>query len=72
LNENTNELIRDFYKKGTDFRNCSAEDIQTLQNILNNRPRKKLGYMTPTQKMVQMLQDRDANINKIPLLHICL
>lgn len=56
LNENTNGLIRDFYKKGTDFRNCSAEDLQTLQNILNNRPRKKLGFLTPTQKMVQMLQ----------------
>lgn len=30
--------------------------IYKLQNVLNNRSRKKLGCLTPTQKMVQMLQ----------------
>jgi transposase, IS30 family len=61
FNENTNGLIRDFYPKKTDFRSCSDGDIQKLQNILNNRPRKKLGFMTITQKMVQMIQANDIS-----------
>jgi IS30 family transposase len=56
LNENSNGLIRDFYPKKTDFRNHDNLEFLNKQNNLNNRPRKKLGFMTPTQKMVHMLQ----------------
>ncbi len=53
LNENTNGLIRDFYPKRTDFRKHTEQEFLELQNILNNRPRKTLGYKTPVQVMVQ-------------------
>jgi len=53
LNENTNGLIRDFYQKRTDFRLVPDKDIIVLQNILNNRLRKKLNYQTPSQAMVK-------------------
>ena len=56
LNENSNGLIRDFYPKTTDFRNHESIEIIGKQNNLNNRPRKRLGFLTPTQKMVQILQ----------------
>ena len=55
LNENTNGLIRDFLPKGTDFRLISDEEIQDIQNNLNNRPRKRIGFVKPVYRMVDML-----------------
>lgn len=48
-NENTNGLIRQYFPKGTDFSTVSAKQIQEVENMLNNRPRKRLGYRTPNQ-----------------------
>lgn len=50
-NENTNGLIRRFFPKGTDFNELSNKDIKEMQNWLNNRPRKVLGYHTPTEML---------------------
>jgi transposase, IS30 family len=48
-NENTNGLIRQYYPKGTDFNLVSDEDVKKLEGLLNNRPRKTLGYRTPNE-----------------------
>ena len=48
-NENTNGLIRYYLPKGTDFANISDETIKAIENILNNRPRKRLGWKTPLE-----------------------
>lgn len=48
LNENTNGLLRQYFPKQTDFRNISHQEIQRVQDELNNRPRKTLGYQTPS------------------------
>jgi len=48
-NENTNGLIRQYFKKGTSFENLTDKDIERVQNILNNRPGKKLGFLTPIE-----------------------
>lgn len=48
-NENTNGLIRRFYPKKTDFNSVGQEDLDRLQDHLNNRPRKVLGYYTPNE-----------------------
>jgi IS30 family transposase len=48
-NENTNGLIRQYYPKGTDFRNILPEDIKRVQYELNTRPRKILDYKTPLE-----------------------
>jgi len=48
-NENTNGLVRRFYPKKTDFNAVTKEDLFRLQNRLNNRPRKVLGYYTPNE-----------------------
>jgi len=45
-NENTNGLIRRYYPKKTDFNTVSQQDLYILQERLNNRPRKVLGYYT--------------------------
>lgn len=47
--ENTNGLIRDFFPKNTDFSNISKEDLRRVQDLLNERPRKALGYHTPKE-----------------------
>lgn len=49
-NENTNGLIRRFYpKRTTDFNKISNDELKALQDKLNNRPRKVLGYHTPKE-----------------------
>jgi len=40
-NENTNELIRQYFPKGSFFEYITNQYIMRVQNILNNRPRKK-------------------------------
>lgn len=48
-NENTNGLIRQYYPKGTDFNLVPDEEIKRVEDLLNNRPRKTLGYLTPNE-----------------------
>lgn len=48
-NENTNGLIRWYFPKGTDFATIPDEAIQEVENRLNNRPRKRLGWRTPLE-----------------------
>lgn len=48
-NENTNGLIRRFLPKGTDFNKVSLERLKQIENNLNDRPRKVLGFKTPNQ-----------------------
>jgi len=47
VNENMNGLIRQYLPKGSSFEDLTDEDISFIQNRLNNRPRKKLGFLTP-------------------------
>lgn len=46
-NENTNGLIRQYFPKKTDFSKISKEELKKVENQLNSRPRKKLGFKTP-------------------------
>ena len=47
LNEHTNGLIRQYLPKKTNFTQISKEEITTIQDKLNHRPRKVLNYRTP-------------------------
>lgn len=49
LNEHTNGLVRQYFPKGTDFHQVSDEEIAIVEKKLNNRPRKVLGYKTPSE-----------------------
>lgn len=49
LNENTNGLIRQYFPKKHDFAGITNADVQRVEALLNNRPRKTLGYRTPNE-----------------------
>jgi transposase, IS30 family len=48
-NENLNGLIRQYFPKKSNFENIEEQQIKTVVNILNNRPRKRFGYKTPNE-----------------------
>jgi IS30 family transposase len=54
-NENTNGLLRQYMPKGTDLSLHSAQDLERFAASLNNRPRKALGFMKPSQKFAELL-----------------
>ena len=43
VNENTNGLIRQFFPKDQDLRGVTDEQLATVRDTLNHRPRKTLG-----------------------------
>ena len=49
LNENHNGLIRQYLPKGMELNNISHGQVVAIQEKLNNRPRKTLGYKTPNE-----------------------
>ena len=53
--ENTNKRLRRFIPKGQSIDDLDEESIKEIEWILNNTPRKCLGYLTPHEKMLQLL-----------------
>jgi transposase, IS30 family len=54
-NENTNGLLRQYLPKGTDLSIHTTEDLARIAASLNNRPRKTLGFMKPSEKLAELL-----------------
>ena len=54
-NEHTNGLLRQFFPKGTDFRQVSRHDVAYATNHLNHRPRERLNYQTPNEVFTRQL-----------------
>lgn len=48
-NEQTNGVLRYFVPKGTPFATISTKRLARIEDLLNNRPRKCLGYRTPAE-----------------------
>jgi IS30 family transposase len=54
-NENTNGLLRQFFPKRTDFTQVSHREVARVEQLLNERPRRRLDYRTPTEILAPRL-----------------
>jgi len=52
-NENTNGLIRQYLPKGSCFRQLTQRQCDEIEQELNDRPRKVLGFSTPNEAHVE-------------------
>lgn len=48
-NENANGLLRQFVPKKSDLKQVSHQGLAHYVDMMNNRPRKRLGYKTPSE-----------------------
>ena len=54
-NENTNGLLRDYLPKGTDLGAVSPARLTEIQDELNGRPRKVIGFATPAEALNDLI-----------------
>ena len=53
--ENLNGLIRQYLPKGANLTKMTPALVYRIQESLNNRPRKKLGYLSPNEVIANLL-----------------
>lgn len=68
--ENTNKMIRKYIPKGSDISKYSVKYIQTVENKLNNRPRKCLRFKTPREIMIENDQLKNINFKLCDILKV--
>lgn len=54
-NENGNGLLREFFPKGKDFAEVTDDELIAALNLINNRPRKCLGWKTAHESFTDAL-----------------
>lgn len=54
-NENTNDILRFFFPRGSDFSLITQEEVSKAVEIINNKPKKILGWKTPAEVYQQHL-----------------
>ena len=53
--ENTNDILRQFFPKGINFNKVSLRQINNVQKLVNDRPRKTLGFLSPHEVFGNLL-----------------
>lgn len=60
--EHANGLVRWYFPKGTNFDEVTEEDLKRVQDAINNRPRKSLGYKKPIEIFNSILSTLNENV----------
>ena len=58
-NENTNGLLREYFPKKTSMNHVTKEALQAVVNKINNRPRKCLSWLSPSEVFSQKVLHLD-------------
>jgi len=58
-NENTNGLLRQYFPKGQSLASVTQDQLDEVAGKLNGRPRKTLGFMTPAEKLAELIERLD-------------
>jgi transposase, IS30 family len=61
-NENFNGLVRQYLPKGIDLSTVTADQLKFIEDKLNNRPRKILGFKTPNEVFSTLARDSLASV----------
>lgn len=60
-NESANGLLREYFPKGLDLATITDADLQAAVDQLNNRPRKRHGFLTPNEVLAAILSEDNSN-----------
>jgi IS30 family transposase len=65
-NKNINGLLPEYFPKGSDLSSHRPEALAAVAQQLNNRPRKRLGFLTPAQVIAKLItEDQPAGVATI-------
>jgi IS30 family transposase len=53
--KNTNGLLRQYMPKGMDLSTLKRADLDAIARSLNNRPRKRFGFMKPSERFAELV-----------------
>ncbi|MBD3277826.1 MAG: IS30 family transposase [Candidatus Aegiribacteria sp.] len=56
INENTNGLLLQYFSRNRELTDVCHEEVKVVQDLLNHRPRKTLGYRTPHDVFYEMTE----------------
>jgi hypothetical protein len=56
ISKNMNELLRQYFPRSMDLRTATVDDLHRVEHLLNNRPRKNLGWSTPAAAFAALLR----------------
>lgn len=57
-NESANGLLREYVPKGRDIATVTEAELRAAVDQLNNRPRKRHGFLTPNEVLAAILKDQ--------------